>query len=588
MDLRQSFNTDLTTEDPGRYRRKGSLTMRKLAEYIPVMIVTNISLLLINTVDRIVAGNFIGTDAMSSISIFYPVLLLTTVFSVPVASGVATSISKAMGKNDMEELARAKTTGLRLMILTAVIVGIVQIPIVLALIRSYGLSEELSSMIWQYAIGCMICTPLAIISTVGTYQLQISGRMKVIMLLTIAEGALNLGFDLLFVVGLDMGVAGTGYGTACSNLFRCVCTIIYMKKCTDFYKGDGKPVKMRDLKEIIMPGLPDGAFMLMLAFQNYFTLRVILGAFGEDGGVIYGLCAFCLSIANVLLFGIQGGMRPLMGLFSGADDKQGLRELMRQGIINVVVYVGIATAAIMLFPKFFYHIHGVDDIPEGGILSVRLFAIAFVIRGFDYVLRLYFSNRKDIVFATALTVLGNATLPLFAFLIAQAGVPGPYIFLAYLITELIICALSLKRYLHFRAIDSKEKPGSVVLYMTVAKEDAVEASKYIREFANEHGIDKMISFRAALCMEEMVAYIREAEAFSLIPRSDPVVDTIIRFEDEHSAIFTLLDDGAFIALDENDETQKLITDNYGLIKRIAKSVEYQYILNMNYTKIVLG
>ena len=45
----------------------------------------------------------------------------------------------------------------------------------------------------------------------------------------------------------------------------------------------------------------------------------------------------------------------------------------------------------------------------------------------------------------------------------------------------------------------------------------------------------------------------------------------------------MLDDGRCIALDEDQETQKLITDNYGLLKKLAKSVRYQYLLNMNYT-----
>ena len=45
----------------------------------------------------------------------------------------------------------------------------------------------------------------------------------------------------------------------------------------------------------------------------------------------------------------------------------------------------------------------------------------------------------------------------------------------------------------------------------------------------------------------------------------------------------MLDDGECIALDKNEETQQLITDNYGLLKKLAKTVEYQYVLNMNYT-----
>jgi len=34
---------------------------------------------------------------------------------------------------------------------------------------------------------------------------------------------------------------------------------------------------------------------------------------------------------------------------------------------------------------------------------------------------------------------------------------------------------------------------------------------------------------------------------------------------------------------ENEETQELITDNYTLMRKVAKSVEYQYVLNLNYT-----
>ena len=45
----------------------------------------------------------------------------------------------------------------------------------------------------------------------------------------------------------------------------------------------------------------------------------------------------------------------------------------------------------------------------------------------------------------------------------------------------------------------------------------------------------------------------------------------------------MLDNGKCIALDRDSEIQELITDNYGLVKKLAKSVEYQYLLNMNYT-----
>ncbi len=654
-----------------KYRRRGGLIARKLAEYIPVMIVTNLSLLLINTVDGVVAGNFVGPKALSSISIFFPIVLLTSAFSSLVASGIGTCISSAMGKSDTESLAHLKSAGVRVMIVVAAIVSVAQIPVVWMLIRSYGLSSEMSDMIWQYAIGCMICTPLGIISTVGTYQLQIAGKMKVLMVFTLIEGLCNLVFDLLFVAVFHMGVAGTGFGTAVANFLRCAATVSYMLKYTDFYKGDGKSVTFSDFKTILTCGAPDAAFVLMNAFQNYFMLRIILNSFGESGGVINGVCAFCLSLVNVLLLGIQGGMRPLMGLFVGADDKQAMNDLIRQGVLIVIAYAGIATLVIFLWPEMFYSLHGVHEIPDGGLLAVRMYTPMFVFRGFNFLLRLYLSNRKDAGFATAVTVLGSATLPVFAYIIASSGAPAPYIFLAYTCTELFLLIISGARYTHWRVTDRKEQTDDLALYMTISKDDASEAAEKVKAFADEKGIDESVSYKTSLCLEEMVAYVQRVELlsthnvdeivdsiqkselafmippdldlretveymqkegildmmqpkplltidemveqlkksdyYSMIPPDvkpedlikemresdlgsvfavmDLAVEVIIRFKGKDKALLITLDDGKCIALDKSVNNKDLITDSYDLVRKVANNIEYQYILNMNYSRI---
>ena len=50
----------------------------------------------------------------------------------------------------------------------------------------------------------------------------------------------------------------------------------------------------------------------------------------------------------------------------------------------------------------------------------------------------------------------------------------------------------------------------------------------------------------------------------------------------------MLDDGKCIARDNVKETQKLITGNYDLIKKLANTVEYQYLQNMNYSVLTFG
>jgi len=229
------------------YRRDGSLMRRKLLEYLPAMMITNISNLLLVTVDGVVVGNFLGKDAFASVNVFGPVNSFIGALTALAAMGIATSLSTAIGSNRQDEINRARGSSFHFMLVMAIFVSLVQIPIVYLIINSYHLSPEINSLVWQYAIGIMICSPLGLISTVGVYQLQIVGKMNVLMKLSVMEGISNLVLDLLFVGAFNMGVSGAGYGTACSNLLRASATLIYLSRYTDIYKRDGYKVRLKEI-----------------------------------------------------------------------------------------------------------------------------------------------------------------------------------------------------------------------------------------------------------------------------------------------------------------------------------------------------
>ena len=98
----------MNSEEKGlyKYRRNWGLVRHKLREYITVMIIANLSIFLISCVDSIIAGNFVGKEAFASINIFFPVTVFMGVFSTLNAQGISTSISTAMGTNDIKEIER--------------------------------------------------------------------------------------------------------------------------------------------------------------------------------------------------------------------------------------------------------------------------------------------------------------------------------------------------------------------------------------------------------------------------------------------------------------------------------------------------
>lgn len=555
----------------------GALTSKKLLEYIPVMILTNISVLLLVSVDGLVVGNLVGEQALSSVSIFYPAIALIGVISAWVACGSATSLSAAMSKNENSKILHLKHTINFLTIASAVFIGIAQIPAVHLIINSYKLSPELHDLTWQYAIGVMCSMPFGLISNVGVYQLQIIGKMKMLGVLALIEGCTNLIFDLMFVKFFRMGVAGAGYGTLCANLVRSFLTVAYLAKKTGLYKCHGAKINIHDIKEILINGLPEASNSIMLAIQSYFMLSIIIKSFGEFGGAIKSCCDFSTNVALIFINSIQSSARPLISIMNGSEDYKGLRILIRQCVLLITGFIGIFTAMIWFFPRIVYRIHGINNVPNGAILSLRIYSVCFLLLGFNTLFRAYFSNCGQAKYSSILTIIGNSTLAFFALILSKSFL-GSDVWLAYSCKELLMLSVNLCFYWNKLKLKANQvERNSTVLYMTVKPEDAIAASRQIRHYADDNSYPPKISNRISLAMEEMVAYAAKSQNNQNIQ-----IQIVIRFFKDR-AIFVMLDDGKCIALDSNNKIQELITDNYGLLKKVAKSVKYQYILNMNYT-----
>jgi anti-sigma regulatory factor (Ser/Thr protein kinase) len=286
----------------------------------------------------------------------------------------------------------------------------------------------------------------------------------------------------------------------------------------------------------------------------------------------------------------MSSVRPLMGLYAGADDKAGLMLLVIQGAVLNLGGVGLVTLVTEIWPQWFYAINGVADIPEGGLLCVKLYALSFMFKGFNSLFRMYLSNRNDSRYATRLIVVGNATLPLFAFILWKTA-PTPYIFLTYLFIELLIFAMSYFRYLKWLEKDRKdieENGEDIQLYMTVRPDEAVEASRELRSFAEEHGINKRIAYRTALCMEEMAGNI-VTHGFTKDKKRHSADIRVVHKDD--SILLRIRDDCTAFNPTEYHKVMKMDEDgkNAGiqLVYGIAREVQYQNLLGMNVLTILI-
>ena len=263
-------NNGENSQTIARFWLSDSLLKRKLLGFLPFMLLTNLSLLLITSVDGVVVGNLVGADALSSVNIVLPITSMLGVASALIASGIGTTLSTGMGENHFEDLRYQKKVAKTLTLLSVLGLCVLEFPVAAIMIRFYHLSHDMNTLVWNYTAGILIASPFGLVSTICVFELQILGKTKVLTALAIGEGLINLVLDLLFVGVFHLGVAGAGYGTAVANVVRCVCSVVYLSRKTDIYATGDERIRGKDILRMLRTGLSEASYSAMLALENFF------------------------------------------------------------------------------------------------------------------------------------------------------------------------------------------------------------------------------------------------------------------------------------------------------------------------------
>ena len=564
-----------------QYKRKDSLIRMKYFEYIPILYIMNLSTLLLMAVDGLVVGNFMGPNALAAVNMFAPISVLLSAYIAIVVNGIADGHSGILVNNNREEINHSKKAVLVVIILSILVLSIIQIPITHVIIHSYDLDEAMHTMARAYASAMLISMPFRLVSDVGAGLLKEFGRMKVLLVLAVLEAIVNLVLDIVFVKVFNLGLYGTGIATVLASTTRAFITLIYFKTKTDMFDLEGEKIKWQYVKDIVVGGLPYTVGILSSALHSYLMLKLAIYLFGNDGGVIMGVCNMCTSLATVFIVSCADSNGPLMGIFLSMGDRVAMRNAMKIAIRQILVCVGFLTLLIELHPEWFYHIHGVQDIPEYGIIALKFNALFYVFFGCNVLFEAYFIDRHRARITVRHTLLGDLSIPVLAFLLFKMF-GKPYLWLSDFIVEFLTLLAYLRHYFFIVIKEEiKEIMNSDIMYLEVEPEQAENASQSIIKYAEDKKYSDILSNHLALCMEEMVEYAVKSQDTLRIH-----IQIVINFF-KNGARFVMLDDGRCIHLDKIKSNGEIITNNYELVKKVAKSYKYQYLLSMNHTTLEL-
>lgn len=309
---------------------------------------------LYNTADAVIVGNFVGKEALAAVGGTTGTFInLLVGFFTGLASGATVIIAQYYGAREHDALRRAIHTGVALGIAGGavfMVIGLVFAPAILTAMRT-------PAEILPYAVTYMRIYFAGIVPgllyNIGAGILRALGDSRRPLMVLIVCCASNVVLDLLFVLGLDMGVAGAGWATTISQAVSCVCVLYFLVTMRE----DACRLNIRQLRfdrislsKIVQIGLPAGLQSTMYNISNI-IIQMTVNDFGTDtiaAWTVYGKLdsVFWMTISA---FGVS--ITTFVGQNFGARKFDRIRRGVKVCFgMSVIATVLISVAAVTCGP----------------------------------------------------------------------------------------------------------------------------------------------------------------------------------------------------------------------------------------------
>lgn len=397
------------------------LNLKKLSLKMSIpMVISMISLALYNLVDSIFVSN-IGTEALTAISLSYPIQAIVTAIALGTGIGINSLISRKLGENQKEAAQNIVLQGVFLTIVTYLIVSIFTVTLLDKVVACFTSNALIIEYTNHYLWICLFFSTGLLFQILFQKISEAYGKTIYSMVIQLSGAVINLILDPILIYGLfgmpALGVKGAAIATVIGQASGMILGFILLKKnCVTF---DIKKFKfsMKTIKEIYQVGLPTIISESMVAFVTLILNKLLIG-FSNFAVPFWGIYNRIQSFIFMIVYGFNYGMLPIVGYNYGAKRYDRMKQTIKIFIIYAEIIMILGMIVFIGFGNIIFKIYGAEKgIIDIGINGLRILSLGFVFAGISLVLSSVFQ------------AIGKGIYSLIIFMLRQLAINIPIIYL---------------------------------------------------------------------------------------------------------------------------------------------------------------
>lgn len=304
---------------------------------------------LYNTVDTVIVGRYVSTHALAAVGASSSIINLVGNFFIGVSTGASVILSQTCGAGDVRQSRNAIHTGIALACILGLTVTVLGVSLSPWLLKITGAPDTSIDDAIIYTRIYFTGSIASLLYNMGAGLLRAMGDSKRPMYFLIVACFTNIVLDYVFVVYLNMGIAGVGIATVLSQFVSAALVLVALMARKDENRLSIHDLRFERsmLRRILALGIPAGLQYVMFDLSNL-IVQAGINSFGD--ATIAAWTAYVKSDAITWMisgaFGVS--VTTFVGQNFGAQKYDRIRKCVRVAMGMSIAVVGALSAVLIL------------------------------------------------------------------------------------------------------------------------------------------------------------------------------------------------------------------------------------------------
>ena len=334
---------------------------------------------LFNAADVAVIGQFSGKEAMAAVGSNSSVIGLMVNLFTGIALGANVVIGHATGQGDGEKVSKTVHTSIVLAVLGGILMTIIGEIAAGPVVVAMGVPVEVRAMSLLYLRIYLCGMAFIFLYNFEAAIFRSQGNTQLPMVILTIAGVINVILNLVFVIGLNMNVAGVALATVISNVFSSLVLFIMLCRNNGNIKVNISKLRIdrQVMNKVLKIGVPSGVQGMVFSLANI----VIQSAINSLGATIMASSSAAFNLEIIAYYVLNSYSQACTTFVSqnfGAGQLDRCKQVLKRCILLSWISTLAVAGLIMVNGETLLGLFNSDPgVIEAGVIRLKIIFIAY-------------------------------------------------------------------------------------------------------------------------------------------------------------------------------------------------------------------